>query len=300
MAFLVLALASGIQAAPVSENAAGAKDPVVITDEGEAVTLANGTVSVKIRKSDANMLSLRYRSLDLLAGGQAYWNVYGSVPADDPKTAVKTQIKGTPSVLTVTQDPKQNGGDIGEIELLFPYKPGTNAEPLDISIRYTLKRGDSGVYAWTSVTHKPGYPAFDLEANTVCLKLNPAIFDHLTIDSRRNRQMINGSDWMHGTPLNLKEARRMTTGIRAGEVEHKYDYSMLFADTPAWGWSSTGKQVGVWIVNPSIEYLSNGPTPHGLRRAHRPEGQPDGQPDPAVHLAQQPFRRSGRLDQAAG
>ena len=34
---------------------------------------------------------------------------------------------------------------------------------------------------------------------------------------------------------------------------------MLFADTPTWGWSSTGKQVGVWIVNPSIEYLSNGP-----------------------------------------
>ena len=98
-----------------------------------------------------------------------------------------------------------------------------------------------------------------MEANTVCLKLNPKIFDHLTIDSRRNKQMINGYDWMHGQPLNLKEARRMTTGIHAGEVEHKYDYSMLFADTPTWGWSSTGKQVGVWIVNPSIEYLSNGP-----------------------------------------
>ena len=71
--------------------------------------------------------------------------------------------------------------------------------------------------------------------------------------------MINGSDWMHGTPLNLKEARRMTTGIHNGEVEHKYDYNMLFAETPVWGWSSTDKQVGAWIVNPSTEYLSNGP-----------------------------------------
>ncbi len=163
-------------------------------------------------------------------------------------------------MLTVTQDPARNGGEIGEIELLFPYKEGTKAEPLDIAIRYTLRRGDSGVYAWTSVTHKPGYPAFDQEANTFCMKLNASIFDHLTIDSRRNLQMINGYDWMHGQPLNLKEARRMTTGIHTGQVEHKYDYSMLFADTPAWGWSSSGKHVGVWIVNPSIEYLSNGPT----------------------------------------
>ncbi len=231
----------------------------MITDEGDTVTLANGVVSAKIRKSDANMLSLQYQSLDLLAGGEVYWNVYGSTPADDPKTAVKTQKKGTPSVLTITQDPGQNGGEMGEVELMFPYKAGTDAEPLDIAIRYTLHRGDSGVYGWTSVSHHAGYPAFDMEANTVCLKLNPTIFDHLTIDSRRNKQMINGYDWMHGQPLNLKEARRMTTGIHAGEVEHKYDYSMLFAENPTWGWSSTGKQVGVWIVNPSIEYLSNGP-----------------------------------------
>ena len=233
--------------------------PVAITDNGDTVTLENGVVAVKIKKESGDLASLQYKGLDLLAGGDAYWNVYGSTPESDPKKVVKTQKKGTPSVLTITQDPTRNGGEIGEVELLFPYKAGTDAEPLDIAIRYTLKRGDSGVYGWTSVTHRAGYPAFDMEANTVCLKLNAKIFDHLTIDSRRNKQMINGYDWMHGEPLNLKEARRMTTGIHTGEVEHKYDYNMLFTETPTWGWSSTSKQVGVWIVNPSTEYLSNGP-----------------------------------------
>ena len=110
------------------------------------------------------------------------------------------------------------------------------------------------------MTHKAGYPAFVIEASTVCLKLDPQTFDHLTIDSRRNRQMINGYDWMHGEHLNLKEARRMTTGIHKGEVEHKYDYNRLFSENPAWGWSSSTKNVGVWIVNPSDEYINNGPT----------------------------------------
>ena len=61
-----------------------------------------------------------------------------------------------------------------------------------------------------------------------------------------------------GTQLNLWEARRLNTGIRKGEVEHKYDYNVLFSQTPAWGWSSTKRNVGLFIVNPSIEYL-NGP-----------------------------------------
>ena len=133
-----------------------------------------------------------------------------------PSQPSRTQTKGTPSVLTITQDPKQQRRRDGRGRIAFPYKAGTDAEPLDIAIRYTLRRGDSGVYGWTSVSHHAGYPAFDMEANTVCLKLNPKIFDHLTIDSRRNKQMITGYDWMHGQPLNLKEARRMTTGIHAG------------------------------------------------------------------------------------
>jgi rhamnogalacturonan endolyase len=283
LGFICIAqLVSGLEPAKAQSPADA---PVVITDNGDSVKMENGVVSLIVLKSNGNVSSMEYKGLNLMHGGEAYWNIYGSTPTTG--VPVKTQVKGTPSVLTITQDPKQNGGSIGEFELLFPYHPtaaagGENApadsddegagkkgaaaalpappEPLDIAIRYTLKRGDSGVYGWESMTHKPGYPAFDIEAGTVCLKLNPAIFDHLTVDSHRNKQMINGYDWMHGTPLNLKEARRMTTGIHNGEVEHKYDYSTVFSQTPAYGWSSSTKNVGVWIINPSTEYYNNGVT----------------------------------------
>ena len=245
---------------PAASTESATKAPVVITDNGDTVTLENGLVSARIRKADADLTALQYKGLDLLAGGEAYWNVYGSTPNSDPKQVVKTQKKGTPSVLTITQDPKSNGGEMGEVELLFPYKAGSDAEPLDIAIRYTLRRGDSGVYGWTSVTHRAGYPAFDLEANTVCLKLNPKIFDHLTIDSRRNKQMINGYDWMHGEPLNLKEARRMTTGIHTSEGGAQVRLQHALRGNPDLGLEQH-RQTGGHVDRQSraCEYLSNGP-----------------------------------------
>ncbi len=59
--------------------------------------------------------------------------------------------------------------------------------------------------------------------------------------------------------LNLREARLLKTGIHRGEVEHKYDYNVLLSETPAWGWSSTKRKLGLFLVNPSIEYLNGGP-----------------------------------------
>jgi rhamnogalacturonan endolyase len=81
-------------------------------------------------------------------------------------------------------------------------------------------------------------------------------------------EMITASDWDHGVPQNMKEARLMTTGIDQGQVEHKYDYSANQFDVLAWGWSSTEKHVGLWFVNPTDEYLSGGPTKMELS-AHR-------------------------------
>src|SRR5882672_8810516 len=52
----------------------------------------------------------------------------------------------------------------------------------------------------------------------------------------------------------------MTTGVHKGEPEHKYDYSAVFSETPAYGWSSTKHLVGLWMINPSLEYLGGGPT----------------------------------------
>ncbi len=236
-------------------NTARAADAqsVVISDDTDTATLANGIISVKIKKSDGNLLSIRYHDTDMLSHGGGYWNVYGAVPGQK-----NTQTKGSPVVYTVSQDPTATGGAAGEITLRFPYKNQPDVVPMDMEIRYTLHRGDSGIYGSETLEHQPGYPAFNDGVNTVCWKLNPQVFDFLSAGPLKQRQMPTPEDWVKGTQLNLWEARRINTGVRKGLVEHKYDYSVLFSQTPTWGWSSTTKKLGLYIVNPSIEYL-NGP-----------------------------------------
>ena len=251
------ALVLWLMFASCAATQSGAADhvrPVIIEDAAHTITLANGIISAAISKDTGNLLSLQFRGNELLGRGGGYWNLYGKVPGK-----ASTQQKGTPSAFRITHDPSQNGGDLGEIALRFPYTGQDKAVPMDIEIRYALRRADSGVYGWTIASHAPQYPPFNVEVCTVCLKLNPEVVDFLSVDARRQRLMATPEDWVKGTQLNLWEARRLNTGVRKGEVEHKYDYAATYSQTPAWGWSSTTKQVGLFIVNPSLEYLNGGP-----------------------------------------
>ncbi|MGH7981483.1 MAG: polysaccharide lyase family protein, partial [Limisphaerales bacterium] len=169
----------------------------------------------------------------------------------------------------ITIDPKSNGGQRGEISVsgVYPGHP-MGVPAADIEFRYSLAAGDTALYTYCQFSHPANYPAASIGEARFCAKLNDAIFDWMTVDSNRNKEAITAYDWDHGTVLNFLEARRMNTGLYAGQVEHKYDYTANQFDTPAWGWSSTAKHVGIWLINPSTEYLSGGPTKMELV-AHR-------------------------------
>ena len=68
------------------------------------------------------------------------------------------------------------------------------------------------------------------------------------------------TDWGTGVVVHAKEQRIMDKGVYKNSVEHKYSYSGMQYRTKAYGWSSTKNHVGVWFINPTIEYLSGGPT----------------------------------------
>jgi rhamnogalacturonan endolyase len=130
---------------------------------------------------------------------------------------------------------------------------------VDMEIRYTLGRGEKGIYTYAIYTHEPSYGATQIGESRYGMKLNGGVFDWLSIDSQRNAPMPNGYDWDKGTDLNMKEARRLTTGVKNGIAEHKYDYCVDQFNAPAYGWASTKEHVGIYFINPSMEYLSSGP-----------------------------------------
>jgi rhamnogalacturonan endolyase len=228
---------------------------VTLTDDNATYTLANEHITAKVSKRSGDLMSLRYKDLELMGGGSGHPAGYWS----HAPTAARP-------ISSITIDPKINGGTRAEISVKGisggarqGQGPGGSVIA-DIEIRYALGADDHGLYTYSIFTHPPDYPATSVGEARFGVKLNAEVFDWMTIDANRNKKMPTPADWDKGTPLNMKEARRMTTGLYAGQAEHKYDYSAVQFDIPAFGWSSATKHVGLWFVNPTIEYLSGGAT----------------------------------------
>jgi len=232
-----------------------AAEPVTLVQDGRTMTLNNGVVSARIDKDSGQILSLAHGRLELLGPGRGYWSFAGVSGGGEAVTHF-----GARRSFAVRTDPASNGGQRAEVSCRFECDGSVGTLPLDVEIRYALGQGESGLRAYAVWRHGRGHPALHLGEARMVLKLDGRLFDFLTVDRNRRRTMATGQDWDQGQPLNLHEARRLITGIRKGEVEHKYDYSAVLADAPAYGWSSTARRVGVWMVNPSIEYVSGGPT----------------------------------------
>jgi rhamnogalacturonan endolyase len=247
----------------LAPSIAFAANEVTVTEDAGAYTLSNGIVTAKVAKRSGDLVSLVYNEMELLNPEGRHPGAYWS------HSAASDQM-----TQAITIDPKTNDGAIGEVSV----KGTSNGHRMgsgpggsviaDIEIRYALLRGESGVYTYTILTHRPQYPATSLGEARFCAKLNDAVFDWMTVDANRSKRMFTARDWNYGEVMNMKEVRRFTTGIYKGEIEHKYDYSANQFDVLAWGWSSTTRHVGIWFVNPTIEYLSGGPTKMELS-AHR-------------------------------
>ena len=233
---------------------ARAQTPVTLTEDDASYTLANGVVTARIDKRSGALRSLVYRGLETMNGAGRAGGYWSHSPG------------GATVAGGITIDPHANGGARAEVAVKSlaggrPQGSGPGGSTVcDLEVRYTLNRGDSGIYTYEIFTHQPSYPATSIGEARFLVKLNDAYFDYMTVDERRRRVVISAYDWNHGTPLNMKEARRINTGPEKGKVEHKYDDTAVQFDTPAFGWSSTKEKVGVWFVNPTTEYLSGGAT----------------------------------------
>jgi len=222
---------------------------VTLHEDARTYMLSNNHVMARISKTSGDLLSLRYDNLECLSARSGHAGGYWS----------HTPGRGSNVIDRVTINPSTSNGQRAEVSIACtadgkPVGSGPGGSTIcDVEIRYALGRDDSGIYTYSTFNHRPTYPATSIGEARFCAKLNGEIFDWMTVDANRNKEMISADDWNNGTQLNMKEARRINSGKFAGTVEHKYDYSAIQFDIPAFGWSSTSKHVGVWFVNHSIE-----------------------------------------------
>ena len=273
--------------------------PVTITDSGNSYVLANGYLTATINKRTGDMTSLKVHDIETqgyVSGHHAgYWeqNPNGAArmeakltidPATNGGERGEVSIKGWSDGKSLNAGSHQADPDFptaapsaaapaATAPALPPgvqrnrgtavaRRPGADRGPgllVDMEIRYALGRGEHGIYTYAIFTHEPSYGPTQIGESRYGMKLNGSLFDWLSIDTQRNGFMPNGYDWDHATDLNMKEARRLTTGVKSGIAEHKYDYCADQFDTPVFGWASTKQNVGIYFINPSVEFLSSGP-----------------------------------------
>src|SRR6185503_16217299 len=239
-------------------------DKVTLKEDAETYTMDNGLIKVRVSKVTGDLVSFRYKDLELFEGNRPEDFVpqkTGDEPANNPNWRSPTitgsahgywshdvmGVKGSaPSIPSVTIDPAKNGGEIAEISLKAiskdrkmgtgPGAPKDGNMTVDIEIRYTLERGATGVYTYCIFNHPPEYPTGEMVEARYCAKLN-SFFDWMSI----------AKDVDQSFPKELDEG-------------DKYVYTANQSENPAFGWSSTSKKVGLFFINPSMEYMSGGPT----------------------------------------
>ena len=256
-AFIALALAMPVlraaDALPVVAKPA-VNAPVALTDNGATWTMDNGIVKATVIKKNGSLLSVIYRGIETLrlsisAGAD---NLHSPpTPAGSPIPSWQQMPLGTVTQ-SVTIDPANNGGQRAEVAV-----KGVKSGIMDIEIRFAMERGVSGLFCYSEFSHPASYPAAHEGESQFILQLDPS-FDWFSVDADRNMLIPTTQDMRAGVQIHAKEQHILTTGHFKNSVDHKYTYCGIMYRLPAWGFSSTKNHIGVYLINPTTEYLGGG------------------------------------------
>lgn len=237
---------------------------VTLIEDVETYTMDNGIITARISKVTGDLVSLRYHDMEMLVTDlkpDFIPQIKGHEPVNNPNwkepligghahaywSHDAMGVKGSaPAIPSITIHPVNNGGERAEISIKAVSNgrkmgtgPGAGPEGQfvsDIDIRYTLERGTSGLYTYSIFEHTPQYGLTALGEARFCAKLAD-FFDWMSVDE--------DCDFYYPKDL---------------QTGDKYVFTALQSKNPAFGWSSTTYNVGLFFINPSMEYMSGGPT----------------------------------------
>ena len=233
------------------------------TLSGTTYTLDNGLVQAKVNTSDATMPSFIINGVETMtSGGYFSWgtNVYTAGP-----------FTGSLSV-----DPSKNNGDVAEVAMTTKWDGSSGKIPLDLEVRFAMPRCAQGLYGYVVLTHPASYPAFtpgELRYNHYVQW--DSVFDWYAVDDVRRGVFTSvasseAATAVAGAPQEVLKYPSGPFADRPGW--QKYDNSLEWGEGTVYGWSSSKKNIGLWMINPSNEYLPGGPMKTELTLHDAPGG----------------------------
>jgi rhamnogalacturonan endolyase len=237
---------------------------VSLSEDELTYTLDNGIVTAVIAKASGDLVSLQYKGKEMLATRMDAEgrpdleldppgaNPHGLNPGmTDHQYGFWSHDAMGPrdtrdAIASVTINPARNGHKRAEVSVkgisegrlmgTGPGAPQTGQFSADVEIRYAIEDGAAKVWTYCIFTHPESYPASAIGEARFCAKLAP-IFDWMSVDEK----------------VDFHYPKEHFAG-------DKYVYTAVQSENPAFGWSSTTENVGCFILNPSMEYMSGGPT----------------------------------------
>lgn len=237
---------------------------VSLSEGARTYTLDNGLVTAVVAKASGDLVSLQYKGREILAtrmDAEGRPDLVLDPPGANPHglnpgmtdhqygfwshDAMGPRGTGEP-VASVTINPARNRRMRAEVSVKGYARgrkmgTGPGASPdgqfaSDIEIRYAVEHGSAKVYTYSIFTHPDSYPATSIGEARFCAKLAP-MFDWMSVDK----------------DVDFHYPREHFAG-------DKYVYTAVQSANPAFGWSSTTESLGCFLLNPSMEYMSGGPT----------------------------------------
>lgn len=221
---------------------------VTLTHSGNNVVLANGILTATLTPG-AGISSFQYKGFEMAS--TMYYSMDGGANYRTPGGGdffVKTQ---TPDLI-----------DVG-----FKHQRKTEPQAFDCEIHYVLKRGASGLYSYAILSHPADYPATSVGEWRMVWKLSNDLLEKIYVDDLRHWQMPSSEDYKTAQPTGIKEIVKITSGVRAGQYDCKYDFSASYYDIGCWGHASDKNKVGGWIVLGGYDFFNDGPTKQDLNAA---------------------------------
>ncbi len=240
-------------------GAAGVGANVTLTTTSTSATLANGVVTAVIEKSTGKVTSYLFNGTQMLdTSGQIYYSFDGGASFDVPSGCVYSATVSTTDMVDISC--KRTWVSTAGYRHTF-----------DIDVHWVLRRGDTGLYSYVVLNHPPAYPAAGFGEFRVVWKLprdaTNYAFERVYVDAVRRWQMGSYYDYTHATATGIAEVVLLTTGVRAGKYDCKYEYAAEYQTIGCWGHASNTGKKGVWMVMGGYDYLNDGPVHQDLTLA---------------------------------
>ncbi|OYX85715.1 MAG: hypothetical protein B7Y83_03830 [Flavobacteriales bacterium 32-34-25] len=229
----------------------------MIQEFTDYIILKNGVLEARINKSSSDIRSLKVNGVETLY--QSSTNPRSGTYYDLTSSAGFEKIGGASFSI------KEETADYIDVSFSRPYIAGVTATPVDVEIHYVLKKADAGLYTYSILRHKAAYPTFDLGSWRQVLWIDNTVTDKICVNDLKTWEMPQpGDTW---EPTAIAEIIKITSGVRAGKYDGKYQFSENLIGLKAYGHSSDKNNLGIWAVMGNHEYFNGGPMRRDLNSA---------------------------------